>query len=192
MADGLLSVNDVVPTANATEQAQILAALSSTPYPVAADRPLTTTRGDARALHQVEVSRGGAFVPISGVLWFATKTAADTWGQSNPALLAVGDRCVAANMDYRWNGAAWKGVLPVAGDFVGNTSAGGTATVAHSLGAVPTSVIATDRNTGAIPGQRKVVKVVASDQQIQFAVYNTTNGTLLASNPVEFEWVAFP
>lgn len=75
---------------------------------------------------------------------------------------------------------------------MGNTSAGGTATVAHSLGAVPTSVIATDRNTGAIPGQRKVVKVVASDQQIQFAVYNTTNGTLLASNPVEFEWVAFP
>lgn len=84
---------------------------------------------------------------------------------------------------------------PAQGVFVGATSNGGvgspagTVTVAHNLGVMPTVVLATDRNAGAIPGTRKVVLVVATDTAIQFAVYN--GGSLLVNNPVEFGWVAF-
>lgn len=116
LAKALLSINDVVPTANATEQAQILEALSGTEFPVTPARPLATTRADARPLHQIEVSRGGAFVPTSGVLSFATKSAADTWAQANAALLTPGDRCVAGSADYRWDGGAWRPAIVASGD----------------------------------------------------------------------------
>ncbi|MDQ1111183.1 hypothetical protein QE418_000631 [Microbacterium testaceum] len=190
LAKALLSISDVVPTANATEQAQIVNALSGTDVAVSTDRPLTTTRGDARALHQIEVSRGGAFVPISGVLWFSTLAAATSWAQANPSLLSVGDRCVAANLDYRWNGNAWRGVLPYGEVWAGATAASGIVTVNHPLGAEPAAVVVTDRNSGGAPNTRKIVVSGVSTTQIQF--YVTNGGNALASNPVEFYWLAYP
>ena len=112
LADMVLSVNDVVPCANATEQSQVASGLSSTSYPVGPTRPLSTVRGDARPLHQMEVSRDGAtFVPVSGVLSFGTVGARDAWTSSNSGLLSDGDRCVAAGDEFRWSGTlgAWVG-----------------------------------------------------------------------------------
>ncbi|MDR6691488.1 hypothetical protein J2X55_002411 [Microbacterium sp. 1154] len=108
LAKALLSISDVVPTANATEQAQIVDALAGGDFPVSAARPLATTRGDARPLHQIEVSRGGVFVPTSGVLSFATKTAADNWASANGSLLSPGDQCVIGAGQYLWDGTAWR------------------------------------------------------------------------------------
>lgn len=108
LAKAFLSINDVVPTANATEQAQIVDALAGGDFPVSAARPLATTRGDARPLHQIEVSRGGVFVPTSGVLSFATKTAADNWATANGSLLSPGDQCVIGAGQYQWDGTAWR------------------------------------------------------------------------------------
>ncbi|ONI62642.1 hypothetical protein CSIV_14300 [Microbacterium sp. CSI-V] len=123
LANSLLSVNDVVPVANATEQAQVVAALSTSEFPVGASRPLTTARADARPLHQIEVSRGGQFVPASGVLSFPTKTAADAWGSSFSSLLSGGDQCSIGSALYQWDGTAWRRPVEVdpsvpAGSFV--------------------------------------------------------------------------
>ena len=190
LAKAILSVNDIVPVANVTEQAQIVSALSSTDFPVGSGRPLATVRADARALHQVEVSRGGEFVPISGVLWFATLAAATSWASSNPSLLSVGDRCVAANLDYRWSGSAWKGVLPYGEKWSGVTSSIGIVTVNHPLAAAPASIVVTDYNSGGAPNTRKVIVSGVTATQIQF--YVTNGGNALVSNPVEFYWLAYP
>lgn len=107
-AAAVLSISGVVPATNATDQAQIVSGLASTAYPVGSTRPLTTTRGDAPALHQVEVSRDGTvFVPQSGVLHFASDSARDTWTTSNSSLLVAGDRCVSASVEFAWNGTVW-------------------------------------------------------------------------------------
>lgn len=108
LADTVLSINDVVPCANATEQEQIGSGLASTSYPVGPSRPLTTVRADARPLHQVEVSRDGTvFVPTSGVLMFASTSARDTWTSANSGLLSTGDLCVIGALQYRWDGSGW-------------------------------------------------------------------------------------
>lgn len=108
LVDALLSINDVVPCANPTEQAQIGSALAGTPYPVSSSRPLVTVRADARPLHQLEVSRDGStFVPQSGVLQFASDSARDTWTSANSGLLSFGDHCVSAGLDGVWDGTKW-------------------------------------------------------------------------------------
>ncbi|MBQ9916090.1 MAG: hypothetical protein IJO71_02690 [Microbacterium sp.] len=116
LAKSLLSVNDIVPVANATEQAQVVDALSATDFPVTSSRPLTTARGDARGLHTIEVSRGdGVFIPASGVPSFTSKANADTWAAAHSSLLNVGDRCVAGPADFRWDGAAWRPTARISG-----------------------------------------------------------------------------
>lgn len=108
LADALLSINDPVPVASATEQAQIVTALSTTSYPVGPTRPLTTVRADARGLHQIEVTRDGSvFVPVSGVLTFTSLTLANTFAASYSALLSVNDHAIIAGLDYVWDGTAW-------------------------------------------------------------------------------------
>lgn len=116
LADAILSINDVVPCATVTEQTQVAAGLSSTSYPVGASRPLATVRADARALHQLEISRdGNVFVPQSGVLSFASDSARDTWTSANSSLLAIGDRCISNGIEYRWNGTTpWQPVGRIA------------------------------------------------------------------------------
>lgn len=191
IAAGLLSVNDIVPVASATEQAQIATALSGTDFPVGASRPLVTARANARGLHMVELSTDGSvFVPVSGVLSFTTKTAANSWATANAALLTVGDRCVAAGLDYRWSGSAWKGVLPYGEKWSGVTSSVGIVTVNHPLAAEPASIVVTDYNSGGAPNTRKVIVSGVTATQIQF--YVTNGGNALVSNPVEFYWLAYP
>lgn len=190
LADMVLSVNDIVPVASATERSQLVTALDSTDFPVGSGRPLTVARADARPLHQVEISRGGAFVPVSGVLSFSSKASMKTWTDANSSMLTPGDRCVTPDMDFRWTGEAWRAVLPHGAMFVGVTSATSTVTVDHPLGQAPGSIVATDRNQGAASATRKIAVVVANADQIQF--YVTNDGGGIPNNPVEFYWLAFP
>lgn len=105
LAAAILSVNDIVPVANATEQSQLATALGGAP--VLGTTPLTTARADAPGLHRIEIGYGAAFVPASGVLHFTTDTARDTWTSSNSGLLVAGDVCVSNGRSGFWNGTAW-------------------------------------------------------------------------------------
>lgn len=132
LADMVLSINDVIPCANATEQAQIGSGLATTAYPVGPSRPLATVRADARPLHQLEVSRDGTtFVPQSGVLLFLSDAARDAWTSTNSSLLSFGDHCVSAGLDGFWDGSKWiqdsnYAITPItlAGTFAHYTSGG--------------------------------------------------------------------
>lgn len=105
LAAALLSINDVVPVANATEQTQIATALGGAP--VLGSAPLTTARQDAPGLHRIEIGYGASFVPASGVLHFTSNGSRDTWTAANSSLLVAGDVCVVGAEDQRWSGAAW-------------------------------------------------------------------------------------
>lgn len=108
IAAAILSINDAIPVANQTEQAQLLAALSGTPYAVGPTRPLVTVRQDAPGLHGLEVSFGGAFVPASGMLHFANLADANSWASTNSALLTQGDVARAGTSRIFWTGTAWR------------------------------------------------------------------------------------
>lgn len=105
LAAAILSINDVVPVANATEQAQIATALGGAP--VLGTTPLTTARADAAGLHRIEIGYGATFVPASGVLHFTTDTARDSWTTSYSSLLVAGDVCVSNGRTGFWNGSQW-------------------------------------------------------------------------------------
>ncbi|WP_295837402.1 hypothetical protein [uncultured Microbacterium sp.] len=108
LAAAILSINDAVPVANVTEQKQIATALKDGGADLA-KTPLTTMRADAPALHRLEYTYDGdVFLPASGVLHFATESAANTWGQANSALLSVGDRCYVGSTAYVWQGTKWR------------------------------------------------------------------------------------
>lgn len=108
LAASLLSMNDIVPAANATEQAQLVTALASTPVPVGSSRPLATLRADAAPLHALEYTKDGSvWLSVSGVLHFASLTTRNSWTTANSAYLTAGDRCVCAGFDGRWNGSKW-------------------------------------------------------------------------------------
>ncbi|MGZ0067869.1 hypothetical protein [Microbacterium arborescens] len=110
LAKAILSVNDAVPVANRTEQQQIVAALNAEGMPVSASRPLLTTRADAPGMHRAELTFGdGVYLPLSGVLRFASVADAKTFGDKNGALLAVGDRARAGSTDLEWIGTGWMG-----------------------------------------------------------------------------------
>lgn len=187
------SIRDVVPVANVTERALVVAALTAAGEAPSVLRPLVVLRGDAPGLHRVEYTVDGVtFVSTSGVLSFASKAAADSWGTANQGMLRAGDVARVGAVEYRWSGSRWQQEGATRGMFAGGTSTTGTVTVNHGLGVVPAFVSTQDRSVGAIPGKRKVVFVTANETQIQFVVMNTETGGALASNPVEFFWEAHP
>lgn len=100
------SINDVVPVANATERAQVVSDLVAKGAGPTATDPLVVIRGDAPGLHRVEYTYDGS-VWLTDVLFFASKSAADTFGAANGGLLTAGDRAIAAGVEYRWSGTAW-------------------------------------------------------------------------------------
>ncbi|EIC09160.1 hypothetical protein OR221_0868 [Microbacterium laevaniformans OR221] len=102
------SIRDVVPVANILDRTQLVSDLTDAGVGPSATRPLTVHRADAPGLHRLEVTVDGTvWAPVSGPLRFATKTEADSWGTANVALLTTGDRCVAAGVEYQWQGA-WR------------------------------------------------------------------------------------
>lgn len=109
LAAALLSIDDIIPVANATEATQVAVAVAATGQSLATN-PVTVSRADARGLHRIEVTfdpAGLVWLPASGVLSFATKGAADTWGAANSAYLSVDDKCMVGAVAYYWNGTTW-------------------------------------------------------------------------------------
>lgn len=100
------SIHDIVPVANTTERAQLVAALNAKGAGPTAANPLVVHRADAPGLHRIEYSADGT-VWLSDVLFFTTKDAADSFAASNGGLLTVGDECQAGSMRYAWSGTAW-------------------------------------------------------------------------------------
>ena len=112
IAAAILSMNDIIPVANATEAAQVAVAVAATGQTLTSS-PLVVIRSDAPAGHQIEYTHdptGQVWMPASGVLHFASTATRDTWTTSNSSLLTAADRCVAGVAEFAWNGTRW---LPV-------------------------------------------------------------------------------
>ena len=104
------SIRDVVPVANVTERAQLVAALTAAGEAPSTTAPLVVHRADAPGTERVEYTVDGLiFLPASGRLRFASKAAADSFGISNGALLSVNDRAMAAGVELTWTGTQWVG-----------------------------------------------------------------------------------
>jgi len=102
------SIRDVVPVANVTERALLVSALASAGFAPSPSNPLVVYRADARGLHRLEYTADGAvWVSASGLLEFASKAEADSWGVSNASMLTVGDRASVGGVPYVWNGTGW-------------------------------------------------------------------------------------
>lgn len=102
------SIHDIVPVANTTERAQLVAALTSKAVGPSATNPLFVFRADARGLHRIEYTTDGTlWFPASGVMNFTTKADADSFGASNSGYLTTGDRATIAGVEYQWQGA-WR------------------------------------------------------------------------------------
>ena len=155
LAASILSVNDLVPVASATEQAQVVDALSGSDFPVGASRPLATVRGNARGLHSIEVSRDGSvFVPASGVLSFSSRANADSWAAANSGLLSYGDQATLADVLLWWNGTKWLGASPTSPNF---TTVSG---VTYSAATDSPALLRSDR--GYVTGDGVVVSTSAT------------------------------
>lgn len=104
----LESVRDVVPVANATARAQLVADLSGVGQAPSSAKPLVVYRHDAPGLHRLEWTVDGTvWVPSTGVLAFPNKAAADAWATANSGYLTVGDRARVASIEYVWTGTIW-------------------------------------------------------------------------------------
>lgn len=102
------SINDVTPVANVTERDQVVADLVAVGSGPSSTRPLIVIRGDAPGLHRVEYTYDGtAWIPVSGALRFASKSAADSFGTSYAGYLTAGDEGWAAGVRIVWSGTAW-------------------------------------------------------------------------------------
>lgn len=109
IAAAILSINDVVPVANATEATQVAQAVSAAGQTLSSS-PLVVIRSDAPAGHQIEYTHdptGAVWMPASGVLHFTSVATRDTWTTSNSGLLTAGDRCIAGVAEFSWNGTRW-------------------------------------------------------------------------------------
>lgn len=111
LAAAIFSINDVIPVANSTEATQVVQAVVAAGQAVASS-PVTVSRANARGLHRIEICfdpTGAIWLPASGILTFASKAAADSWGSSNAAYLTAGDSCWVGFTQYLWTGSAWIG-----------------------------------------------------------------------------------
>lgn len=114
LAAGFLSVNDVIPVASSTEATQLVVALAAQGQSIAT-YPVVVSRADARGMHRTEICydpAGLVWAPLSGVLTFGTKSAADSWAASSGGLLTVGDECRVGASRYTWTGSAWRPAIP--------------------------------------------------------------------------------
>lgn len=119
------SIRDVVPVANATDRAALVADLVTAGEAPSSSKPLVVYRHDAPGLHRLELTYDGAqWLPASGVLSFADDAARDAWTLTYGGLLSVGDVCMSNGLKYEWSGAAWYSTMGLVG--VARTSASQT------------------------------------------------------------------
>ncbi|MBW9118893.1 hypothetical protein JNB63_02175 [Microbacterium trichothecenolyticum] len=194
----LLSVNDIIPVANATEANTVAAAIAATGQNLATN-PVVVSRANARGLHSIEISFDGTvWRPASGLLEFADKTAADAWAVAHPSLLTTGDSCTAGGVEYRWSGTAWvkpyaRGTEIIVGD------ANGYLTITHGLGKIPIAAGAEIcDDTPTVGDQLKINGGMTQADATIFKVRVYRFGTPTAgawnafgSNGVKISWWAF-
>ncbi|MBB3158211.1 hypothetical protein FHS07_001907 [Microbacterium proteolyticum] len=178
LAKGLLSVSSVVPVANATARTQLVQGLSTASLPVGSSRPLVVSRADARAMHSLEVSRdGNVFLPVSGVLQFASKTAANTWASANGGLLSYGDQAALPNALLWWNGSKWLGDAPT------TPSLGEVSGVTYSAASDSAPMLRADR--GYANGEGIVVSSLATfDAGTTYSMGQIIPAAFLPAKPV--------
>lgn len=104
------SIRDIVPVANTTARTSLVTALTNAGQGPSATRPLVVYRNDAPGLHRHEYTTDGTvWLPLDGVLYFASKSAADTFATSYGSLLTIGDEARVGRLRYEWDGTAWRG-----------------------------------------------------------------------------------
>lgn len=102
------TIHDVIPVASATERTQVVNALVTKGAGPSTANPVVVLRADAPGMHRLEYSTNGTvWLTSSGVLFFATKALADSFGTANGGLLSVGDECRVGSARYTWSGTAW-------------------------------------------------------------------------------------
>lgn len=187
-----LTIRDVVPVANTTARAQLVTALVEAGQGPTTDRPLVVHRSDAPGLHRIEYSIDGTvWVPASGALIFASKSAADSFGTSYPGMLTVGDECRVGSTVYRWSGTVW--YQPSSGGVVsGSTNAQGVVTVTHGIGKAPLGVtVAMASDSPSVPRRLKAqIGAITATTFDVVVLRSDFSDDPLASNPVKFYWTA--
>lgn len=190
------SIHDVIPVTNATERAQLVSALSAKGAGPTASTPLIVIRADAPGMSRAEWSADGTtWIPLSGVLTFPNKTAADTFGASSGGLLATGDEAMIGGVRHRWSGTLW--YQPVVAGRV-STNTGGTSQdagivkVTHGMGKAPTAVTAVvGMDSPVIPEALKVEVGNITATTFDVRVRRADQGNApFAGNPVVFYWTA--
>ncbi|WP_261165760.1 hypothetical protein [Microbacterium sp. Marseille-Q6965] len=102
------SIHDVIPVANATERAQVVANLTAEGAGPSAANPIVVVRADAPGLHRVEYSYDGSlWIPGSGTLNFPDKDTATAWAAANGSLLIPGDEAIIGGVRAPWTGTEW-------------------------------------------------------------------------------------
>src|SRR5690606_33152768 len=102
-----LTVNDIVPVANTTERAQVVADLAAAGFPTGSGRPLYVHRMDAPAGSRLEVNDGGSpfrrVVPLiqHGVRQMPPNTLAAGAGTSNGGTVTLAEPMPSANYDVQ-------------------------------------------------------------------------------------------
>lgn len=108
------SIRDIPGVASVTARSQLVTNLTAVNQGPTTARPLVVHRADARGMHRIEYTvNGTVWMPASGVLDFASKSAADSWATSNGGLLTRGDEASIPNARLFWDGAKWVGGPPV-------------------------------------------------------------------------------
>lgn len=78
------------------------------------------------------------------------------------------------------------------GRFAGSTNANGRVLITHNLGVIPSIVVPVVRDAGPVPLELSMIFIrgTATETAAQFFVSRL--GQPFVSNPVEFDWIAFP
>ena len=109
------------------------------------------------------------------------------WPNATTGQMVIGDTGIVF-----WDGAAWKTCRVVGGGMVSpTTDASGYATISHSLGYTPATIICTPiaPSTGTIPGAIIVPTCTSTNFQVRVLRHDT--GAAFASLQCYFYWIAF-
>jgi hypothetical protein len=148
------------------------------------------------------VVEGAVYMSWTGTVWrqvtrarFANGTARDTaYAKASGQYLVRGADVLLSDtaLNFSLVGSTWRPDLPGAsrGEFSGGTSGNGESVVTHGLGATPSVVMITGTANGVIPERRTYAITGLTPTTFTVRVYRQDTGSVLASNPVGFMWLA--
>lgn len=202
------SINDIIPVSGNTERAQVISDLIAAGFTIDGTHPVFIYNAANAGLHRVEVTFDGTvFIPLSGVLEFASVGARDTWSTANSSLLRNGDKCIVGTVEYTWTSGAWAAPFTswttqtAANDWTANT--GGNAPQVSRDGYLiswrggmfggSSGNFATTVPTWARPARdARIGGVILSDNTSLGRVRVATNGQVFLSGAIsvdaQFQW----